>query len=70
MLPPEFLSPRELEVVKLVADGLREKVIAGRLGITHATVRVHVWNIAAKLELPSDADRHVLIARWWLEHAA
>src|SRR4051794_9944869 len=36
------LSPRELEVLRLVADGLANKEIAHRLGISEHTVKFHV----------------------------
>jgi DNA-binding NarL/FixJ family response regulator len=50
---PEFaLSPREIEVVTLMADGLHNKEIATTLGISHETVRIHAKNIFAKLDVP------------------
>src|SRR5262249_18604347 len=52
--PRVALSPRELEVLKLVAEGLRNKEIGGRLNIAEDTVRIHVGNILAKLKV---ADR-------------
>jgi len=45
----EDLSPRELEVLALVADGLSNKGIAARLGISDQTVKFHVAAITAKL---------------------
>jgi DNA-binding NarL/FixJ family response regulator len=50
---PEFaLSAREIEVVALMAEGLHNKEIATRLGISHETVRLHAKNIFAKLDVP------------------
>lgn len=43
------LSPREIQVLQLVADGLRSKEIAKRLTIAEETVRTHVTNILARL---------------------
>jgi DNA-binding NarL/FixJ family response regulator len=43
------LSPRELDVLKLVVEGLSNKLIAGRLGLTEATVKTHVTHIFEKL---------------------
>jgi two-component system NarL family response regulator len=43
------LTPREVEVVRLIAEGLRNKEIAFALGITEQTAKVHVKNILAKL---------------------
>src|SRR5262245_23464687 len=49
--PRIALSPRELEVLKLVAEGLRNKEIGSRLNIAEDTVRIHVGNILAKLDV-------------------
>jgi len=43
------LTPRELEVVRMVAEGLRNRAIAGRLSISEGTVKVHLHNIYEKL---------------------
>ena len=43
------LSPRETEVIVLIAEGLTDKEIAARLGITPRTVIEHLVNIRAKL---------------------
>jgi DNA-binding NarL/FixJ family response regulator len=45
----ESLSPRELEVLHLMADGIATREIARRLGISYATVRTHVRSISHKL---------------------
>jgi two-component system nitrate/nitrite response regulator NarL len=47
------LSPRELEVLNLIAQGARNKQIAAALVISEFTVKRHVQNILQKLELPS-----------------
>lgn len=47
--PPSTLTRRELEVVRLVAEGLRNRVVAERLGISEGTVKVHLNNIYDKL---------------------
>ncbi|TMC86182.1 MAG: response regulator transcription factor [Chloroflexi bacterium] len=45
----ESLSPREREVLQLMADGTSARQIAGRLGISYSTVRSHVRSISTKL---------------------
>jgi NarL family two-component system response regulator LiaR len=47
------LTQRELEVLRLVAQGLDNQEIADRLVISEATVRTHVSNILSKLHLAS-----------------
>jgi DNA-binding NarL/FixJ family response regulator len=43
------LTPREIEIVRQVASGLRNKEIAKRLGISESTVKIHLHNIYEKL---------------------
>lgn len=52
-LPPtdEPLTEREMEVVKLVAQGLSNQEIAERLSVTERTARAHVSSILGKLHL-------------------
>ena len=45
------LTPREIQVIELVAQGMRNKEIAAALGISEETVQVHVKNIFAKLKV-------------------
>ena len=54
--PLSALSPREREVLRLVADGVRTTEIARRLGITEATIEVHRRNVMHKLELRTVAE--------------
>jgi DNA-binding NarL/FixJ family response regulator len=44
-----YLTRREIEIVQLVAAGLRNKDIARRLTVTEGTVKVHLHNIYTKL---------------------
>ena len=48
---PGTLSPREIEVVQLVSQGLRNPEIAARLGVERSTVASHVHNALAKTNL-------------------
>lgn len=65
--PKQRLTPRENEVLSLLAEGLPSNSIAERLSLSHATVRNHVQRILAKLcvhsrsEAVSYAYRHELI---------
>ena len=52
--PLERLSPREREVLELMARGLSNTGIAGTLVVTTAAVEKHVRAILAKLDLPAD----------------
>ena len=52
----EQLSPRELEILKLAAKGLRNKAIADKLGINHRTVEGHFTSIFTKLGLSSRVE--------------
>jgi len=45
------LTPREREVLRLVASGRANKEIGAQLGITERTVKTHISNIFSKLEL-------------------
>ncbi len=45
------LTPREVQVVSLIAQGMRNKEIAAALGISFETAQVHVKNILGKLKV-------------------
>ena len=47
--PATPLTPRELEVLRLMADGASNKIIAHKLGISDHTVKFHVTSILSKL---------------------
>lgn len=60
-LPRMPLSTREIEILKLVAQGLRNKEVGGMLGIAEDTVKVHIKNIFDKLNV-NDRTQAVTIA--------
>jgi DNA-binding NarL/FixJ family response regulator len=58
------ISPRELEVLRLLAHAQPNKAIATRLGISERTARTHVSNILRRLGLKSRTEAAV----WAVEH--
>jgi DNA-binding NarL/FixJ family response regulator len=44
-----LLTPREVEILKLVASGYANKAISAHLGINEETTKTHIKNILAKL---------------------
>lgn len=56
---PVHLSQRETDVAKLIAEGLANKEIADRLGISTETVRGHLKNIYEKLHVRSRTEAAV-----------
>jgi DNA-binding CsgD family transcriptional regulator len=59
--PPATLTARQLQVAALVADGLTDRQIAGRLGIEERSAEGHVERIRQRLGVRSRAQ----IATWW-----
>lgn len=66
--PLDRLTPREGEVLALLAEGDSNLAIAEKLTVTEAAVNKHVGNILAKLDLPpsTDSNRRVLAVLTWL----
>ena len=66
--PVERLTPREQEVLALMASGRSNAAIAGRLFVTEKAVAKHINNIFTKLDLPLGVDDHrrVLAVLAWL----
>jgi len=56
--PLEHLSPRELEVLALMAEGRSNAGIARQLWVTEGTIEKHVRSILQKLRLPEGEDDH------------
>ena len=56
--PVDALTPREREVLALVAEGRSNAAIARRLVVTEAAVAKHVNAILTKLDLPPEPDDH------------
>jgi DNA-binding NarL/FixJ family response regulator len=66
--PLSALSPREREVLALMAEGRSNAAIAERLVITSGAVEKHISNIFAKINLPDvgSDNRRVLAVLAWL----
>ena len=65
-LTQAVLTPRELEVLGLIGDGLPNKTIAGRLDISEHTVKFHVNAILGKLGAQSRTEAVTLATRMGL----
>jgi len=56
--PLDALTPREREVLALMAEGRSNTAIARKLVVTDGAVEKHVKNIFTKLDLPPDEEQH------------
>jgi DNA-binding NarL/FixJ family response regulator len=63
---PEPLTARELQVLRLLADGLPNKLISARLGVTESTVKYHVNAILRKMDAQSRTEAVVRAGRMGL----
>ena len=52
----ERLTPREKQVLRLMAEGTSSRDIAGRLGISYTTVRTHIRSLGSKLGVHSKLE--------------
>lgn len=64
---PDLLTDREQEVLLMVRDGLPNKTIAHRLGITEGTVKAHLTHIFQRLDV-TDRTRAAIWAERNLDH--
>ena len=64
----EPISPRELEVLSLMAAGKRNKEIAGELSIAEDTVKMHVRNILSKLQVNARTEAVTIALRRGIIH--
>ena len=55
------LSPREVDVLRLVAKGMSNKEIGAKLGVVEGTVKIHVANIFSKMGV-SDRTEAIVLA--------
>ncbi len=59
-----LLSPRETELVQLVRQGLRNRDIADRLGITEGTVKVYLHSVFEKTGVANRTELAIRAAEW------
>jgi two-component system nitrate/nitrite response regulator NarP len=59
-----LLSPRETELVKLVRQGLRNRDIAEKLGITEGTVKVYLHSVFEKTGVANRTELAIRAAEW------
>lgn len=52
----ERLTPREKEVLRMMAEGISSREIANRLGISYTTVRTHIRSLGSKLGVHSKLE--------------
>jgi DNA-binding NarL/FixJ family response regulator len=55
------LSPRQLQITRMICEGFTEKDIACSLGIAVSTVKAHREKVYLKLEIHKNID----LSRWW-----
>ena len=60
--PLTQLSAREVEVLRLMAEGLTNNAIASRLYLSPRTVEAHVGNLMTKLDITDSDERHRRVA--------
>lgn len=59
----DSLTPTELSVVELAAEGLTNKAIADRLFVSPATVKTHLAHVFAKLDMANRAELAAEVSR-------
>jgi DNA-binding NarL/FixJ family response regulator len=64
------LSPREIEVVSLIAKGLSNKAIGRRLSLSEKTVKNHISRIFSKLNISARSEAAVYAIKNGFEHGA
>jgi two-component system, NarL family, nitrate/nitrite response regulator NarL len=55
----ESLTPREKEVLRLMADGLSSRAVAAKMGISYTAVRTHIRSLDSKLGVHSKLEANV-----------
>jgi NarL family two-component system response regulator LiaR len=68
--PIEQLTERELDILKLIAQGSSNKEIAETLTVTEKTVKTHVSNVLTKLDVKSRTQAAIYAWQTGLVHAS
>lgn len=58
------LTPRERQIVAMVCRGLKNTQIGTELGVSNATIRLHIGNIHRKLSTTSKVDLVLMLWQW------
>lgn len=61
------LSGKELTVLRLVAQGLNNREIAAQLGVTERTIKFHLSNVFAKLDVRNRVEAGILAREFWTD---
>ncbi|MBK9797603.1 MAG: response regulator transcription factor [Holophagaceae bacterium] len=64
----ERLTPREVDVLKLLAEGQRNREIADALGLAEPTVKIHVNNLLRKLQAKDRTEAAIIALKRGLIH--
>ena len=64
-LPPKALTPAEVRVAHLVAEGFNSIEIGQKMNITHNSVKVYCSRIYVKLDLSGWGNQRVRLANWF-----
>lgn len=61
------LSAKELTVLRLVAQGLNNREIAMQVGVTERTIKFHLSNVFAKLDVRNRVEAGILVREFWTD---
>ena len=62
----DTFSPREAEVVELLAKGMSNKRIAAELGVAESTIKFHL--VRASSKVGTTGLSRITLARWWWDN--
>lgn len=64
------LGPQRRRVAELIAAGLTDKAIQGRLGITCATIRKHLYYLGQQVGVGAEEDTRTVVVLWVIRQKA